>query len=150
MLVARAVASPDLGSATCCMAWPGHMPPQEAQLHLEAVVCVLGGGGGVGGGVGRDESPGKTRVERAGEWTPSGSPAPLLYPATLWFVITAKLQPPPTSNQKRPFNKRSRLSCVQVVCPTSLSHLSRVGLLTPTCHQPYCAKRRETKACHLS
>lgn len=81
---------------------------------------------------GRDESPGKTRVERAGEWTPGGSPAPLLCPATSWFVITAKLQPPPNSNQKRPFNKRSRLSCVQVVCPTVLSHLSRVGLLTPT------------------
>lgn len=81
------------------------------------------GGGGVGWrGWSRtgDESPGKTRVERAGEWTPGGSSAPLLCSATSWFAITAKLQPPPNSNQKRPFNKRSRLSCVQVVCPTAL------------------------------
>ena len=76
------------------MALPVHTPPQEARLHLEAMMCVwrggVGGGGGGGGGGGR-ESPGKTRVERVGEWTPGGSPAPLLCPAASWFVITAKL-----------------------------------------------------------
>lgn len=124
----------------CWTAWPGHMPPREAQLHLEAMVCVCGGG--------RDESPGKTRVERVGEWTPGGSLAPLLCPATPWFVMTAKLQPTPNSNQKRPFNKRSRLSFVQVVCPSSLSHLSRVGFLTLTCHVQ--SVGGGTEACHLS
>lgn len=27
------------------MAWPGHTPPQEAQFHLEAMMCVWGEGG---------------------------------------------------------------------------------------------------------
>lgn len=74
---------------------------QEAQLHLEAVVCVLGGGGG--GGWEETNHQGKPEGERAGEWTPKVAVQhPCLYPATSWLVIIAKLQPSPTSNQKRP------------------------------------------------
>lgn len=46
------------------MAWPGHMPPQEAQLHLEAVVCVLGGGGG---GAGWEETNHQGKPELRGQ-----------------------------------------------------------------------------------
>ena len=91
------------------------------------------GGHGVCVWRGRDESPGETRVERAGEWTPGGSPAPLLCPATSWLVMTARLQPPPNSNQKRPLTRGPGCH----VCRWSaLTHFptSRVGLLTPICH----------------
>ena len=50
------------------LAW-AHATPRGSVPPGSHDVCVGGG---------RDESPGKTRVERAGEWTPGGSPAPLL------------------------------------------------------------------------
>ena len=78
-----------LDGIACAHAAPGGSAPPGGHD-----VCVAGGGwggGGGGGGGGGRESPGKTRVERVGEWTPGGSPAPLLCPAASWFVITAKL-----------------------------------------------------------